>query len=306
MDPLSDVLGVVKPLGYVAGGFDVGGQWAVQFPSHDGIKFYAVLHGEGWLAVDGVAEPVRLRGGDCFLLPPGPPFRLASDLALTPIDLRTFKMSKQASCIATLNGGGAFCIAGGHFRLGGERASMLVGTLPPIVHVREESAKATLRWSTERMMAELREDRPGSTLVVQHLAQMMMVEALRVHLTETPGGVGWLFALADRQIGAAITAMHEEPGRRWTLQELGERAAMSRSTFALRFKAAVGIAPMEYLARWRMLLAEDRLATSGDSVSMIALSLGYESESAFSTAFKRVTGRSPRRSARQRSAVSAV
>jgi AraC-like DNA-binding protein len=93
---------------------------------------------------------------------------------------------------------------------------------------------------------------------------------------------------------AAITFMHDNPGHRWTLQELAERVGMSRSIFALRFKETVGETPMEYLTRWRMLLAGDRLMTPGNSVSDIALTLGYESESAFGKAFKRVMGCSPR------------
>jgi AraC-like DNA-binding protein len=120
------------------------------------------------------------------------------------------------------------------------------------------------------------------------------------------GGVGWLFALADKQMGAAINAMHGDPAQRWTLQDLAERAGMSRSTFALKFKATVGESPMEYLTRWRVLLAGDRLANSGDPISVIARSLGYESESAFSTAFKRVMGCSPRQYGRGRSAASAA
>jgi AraC-like DNA-binding protein len=145
----------------------------------------------------------------------------------------------------------------------------------------------------------LRDPQPGSLLVAEHLASVIMVQALRLHLAEGPGGgIGWLFALADRQMSAAITAMHADPAHRWTLQELAERAGMSRSTFALRFKATVGDSPLEYLTRWRMLLAGDRLVNSGDPVSTIALSLGYESESAFSTAFKRVMGSSPRQYSR--------
>jgi AraC-like DNA-binding protein len=101
-------------------------------------------------------------------------------------------------------------------------------------------------------------------------------------------------------MGAAISAMHADPGHPWTLQTLAARAGMSRSSFALKFKATVGKAPMEYLAYWRMLLAGDRLANAGDPVSVIALSLGYESESAFSTAFKRVMGCSPRQYGRGR------
>jgi AraC-like DNA-binding protein len=130
----------------------------------------------------------------------------------------------------------------------------------------------------------------------------MLIHALRLHLAEGPqGGVGWLFALADRQMGAAISAMHEAPARRWTLQELAEHVGMSRSTFAQRFKETVGESPMEYLTRWRMMLAADRVENSKESVGTIALSLGYESESAFSTAFKRVMGCSPRQYSRDRS-----
>jgi AraC-like DNA-binding protein len=150
----------------------------------------------------------------------------------------------------------------------------------------------------------LRDPQPGGTLVAQQLAYVMLVQALRLHLQDSAGrGVGWLFALADKPMRAAIEAIHAEPARRWTLQALAERAGMSRSTFALRFKATVGEAPMAYLTRWRMLLAGDRLANSGDPVSAIALDLGYESESAFSTAFKRVMGRPPRRYGRERAQV---
>jgi AraC-like DNA-binding protein len=157
------------------------------------------------------------------------------------------------------------------------------------------------------MMQELRERRPGGFLVVEHLAHMILIEALRLHMVEgLRGSVGWLFALADKQIGAAIGAMHEDPAHGWTLQALAERVGMSRSTFALKFKEMVGVSPMDYLTRWRMLRAGDRLANSSDPVSAVALSLGYESESAFSTAFKRVMGCSPRQYGRDRTTVSAV
>jgi AraC-like DNA-binding protein len=135
---------------------------------------------------------------------------------------------------------------------------------------------------------------------------MMLIQALRLHMAEgLKGGVGWLFALADKQMGAAINAMHEHPAQRWTLQLLASRAGMSRSSFALRFKQTIGASPMKYLARWRMLLAGDRLANCSDPISVIALSLGYESESAFSTAFKRVMGCSPRRYSREHDPASA-
>lgn len=302
MDPLSDVLSLLKPRSYRFGGFEAGGDWSIRFPRHDGIKCYTVGSGQCWLAMEGVdADPVRLRTGDCFLLPWGQPFRLASDLALAPVDAMTIFPSRRSGGIALVSGGGDFSVVGGHFVLDGSHARVLLRALPPIVHIRSEPDRTALRWSMERMGQELREQQPGGFLVAQHLAYMMLIQALRLHLAEGPkAGVGWLFALADRRIGAAITAMHDDPAQRWTLQTLAARAGMSRSSFALRFKETVGEAPLEYLTRWRMLLAGDRLANSADPVSAIALSLGYESESAFSTAFKRVMGCSPRRYGRGR------
>lgn len=268
----------------------------MQFPKHGGIKCYAVVSGECWLAVEGVPEALRLTAGDCFVLPRGWPFRLATDLSATPLDvLAFFSAPRRNGGIVSVNGGGTCFLVGGHFILSGSHAGILLGALPPIVHIRNEPDRAAIRWSMERMMQELREPQPGGALVAQHLSYMILVQALRLHLAEgLRGGVGWLFALADKQMSAAIHAMHDDPAHRWTLQELAGRAGMSRSTFALRFKQTVGESAMEYLTRWRMLLAGDRLLSSGDPVSVIALSLGYESESAFSTAFKRVMGCSPR------------
>ncbi len=123
---------------------------------------------------------------------------------------------------------------------------------------------------------------------------MMLVQALRLRLAEGWSGIGWLFALTDKIMTAAITAMHNEPARRWTLQSLAQRAGMSRTTFTLKFKEMVGQSPMDYLTLWRMLVAGERLTNSSAPVSAIAHSLGYDSESAFSTAFKRVMGCPPR------------
>jgi AraC-like DNA-binding protein len=301
MDPLSDVLSLLRPRSYRFGGFDAGGEWSIRFGQYEGIKCYAVGSGQCWLSVAGVPDAVRLKTGDCFLLPRGRPFQVASDLTVPPVDAHTIFPHPVNGGIARFNGGGDCSTVGGHFALAGNHAGILLGVLPPIVHIRKESDKAALRWCMERMMQELREPQPGGFLVAQHLASMMLVQALRLHLAEgLKGGVGWLFALADKHMSAAINSMHDDPAHRWTLQELAERAAMSRSTFALKFKETVGESPMEYLTRWRMLLAADKLVSSSDPISVIALSLGYESESAFSTAFKRVMGCSPRQYSRGR------
>jgi AraC-like DNA-binding protein len=302
MDPLSDVLSLLKPQSYSAGGFPVDGDVAVQFPKHQGIKCYAVVSGQCWLSVEGVPEPVLLTAGDCFLLPRGRPFSLSTNLSLTPVDYRVLLEALKKGDAVAPYGGGSHYIVGGHFALSGGHADILLDSLPPIVHIRKESDKAAMRWSLERMKEEVRNPQPGGALIAQQLACMMLVQALRLHLADgARGSVGWLFALSDKQMCAAITCMHDDPGHPWTLQELGERAGMSRSIFALRFRETVGATPMEYLTRWRMLLAADRLKNSADSVAGIARSLGYESESAFGKAFRRVMGCSPRQYSRHES-----
>ena len=149
------------------------------------------------------------------------------------------------------------------------------------------------------MREELHDPQLGSSLVLQQLACMMLVEVLRLHLA---GGlqskVGWLSALSDKQVSAAITSIHGDAAHDWTVEELAQRGGMSRSIFAQRFKEIVGSSPIEYLTRWRMLLAADRISNTRDSISEIAQSLGYESASAFTKAFKKIMGCSPRQYSR--------
>ncbi len=299
MDPLSEVLALMKPQIYVLGGFAVLGDMAIRFPRHQGVKCYAMLAGECWLVMEGVSEPVLLHAEDCFLLPRGFPFRLATDLSLDAVlytdACARLGMRNEAPGVTE----GARYIAGGHFALTGGLAELLLQSLPPIVHIRSESDKAAMRWSLERMREELRDQRPGGSLIVQQLAYTMLIQALRLHVADGASEHGgWLSALTDKHLSIAIAKMHSEPGYPWTLQSLAQRVGMSRSVFALRFREIVGTTPMEYLTRWRMLLAADRLKQSSDGLAVIAQSLGYESESAFGKAFRRVMGRSPRQYAR--------
>jgi AraC-like DNA-binding protein len=297
MDPLSDVLSLLKPKSSISAGLNAGGDWAIDFPPPEGIKFNAVMRGGCWVSV-GSSEPLRLEQGDCFLLTRSLPFRLASDMALAPIDAGPiYKAAKD--CTAIANGGGDFFLIGGRFSFAGRHAALLFESLPPLLHVREASSQASvLRWALDQLAAELAEQRPGGSLLSEHLAHIMLVQVLRLYLAAQPGS-GWLYAFVDRQIGPVVAAIHAEPARRWTLDQLAAIAGMSRSTFALRFRQVVGTSPMEYLVRWRMLLAGERLRTSPDKVAAVAAAFGYESESAFSTAFKRVMSASPRQYQRE-------
>ena len=294
MDPLSEVLSLLRTRSYVSSGFRAGGEWSLHFALRDDvIKCYAVETGGCWLALDGIGEPVRLEAGDCFVLPSGRPFRLTSDLTLSPMDSKAVFPPALPGGTVTLNDGGDLLLVGSRFTVAGRHAGMLLKMMPPIVHIRKDVDQAALRWSVARMREELRDGQPGGALIAQQLAHMMLVQALRLHLLEGVHEPGWFAALTDTRLCAAISAMHANPAERWTLQELAAEAGMSRSVFAQRFREAAGETPLEYLTRWRMLLAGEELEV-GRSVSVIAPALGYASESAFTSAFKRVMGCTPR------------
>jgi AraC-like DNA-binding protein len=295
-DPFSDILKLTNAETFVSGGFTAGGSWAIRFPSPDKIKFFALVKGNCWLRIDGHQSPIRVEEGDVLLLSAQPSFVLASDLTTVPVDAtglftgtvyRTAKLGHGEDCIQI----------GGHVRLDRSSGGLLADVLPPLIHVKAASLHATvLRWLLDQLVREPAAELPGAALASAQLAQLLFVHILRVHL-ETSGvlATGWLRAVADQRLAPALRLMHAEPGRSWQLEELAKAAAMSRTTFAHHFKTAAGVPPLTYLTEWRMRLAERALREENTSVSILAGQLGYTSESAFSNAFKRVTGNAPKR-----------
>lgn len=296
MDPLSDVLSLLKPRSAISAGLDAGGDWAIRFPPHEGVKFNAVMRGACWVQVDGEAEPRRIDAGDCFLLTRGCPFLFATDLALPPINSPAI-YDQALNGIATCNGGGDFFLLGGRFAFEGDHASLLFNALPAIVHVRDASSQAAvLRWALDQLAMEIKDGAPGQALMAEHLAQIMLLQVLRLWLAANSRELsGWLGALSNPSLARGLGAMHAEPGFRWTLAALADRAGMSRTVFAERFRNAVGRPPLDYLTAWRMRLAADRLRRTDETVASIAYSVGYASEAAFSTAFRRLVGCAPTR-----------
>ncbi len=287
----------------MSGGIDAGGDWAIQFEDDGYFRCFAIVSGQCWLAMEGVADSVRLAAGDFVVLPHGRSFRVASDLDVPAVDIMAVITAPLNGNIFCWKGGGACLALSALFTFAGDDASLLLGVLPPLVHIRKQAERAAMRWYLERMMKVIREPQPGGLLLAEHLAQMMLIEVLGLYIADTgTSGTGWLFALADKQLGAAMGAMHADPGHRWTVQQLAERAGMSRSAFALRFKQKVSTSAIDYLTHWRMLRAAEMLANSREPVSAIALAVGYESESAFGFAFKREMGCSPRQYCRARTA----
>lgn len=295
MDPLSDVLSLLKISNFAARGFEAGGEWSIRFGAASGIKLFAIISGSGWIAVEGVDAPIQLVAGDCLLLASGRPYHVASDLHLPSIDGAQLLAGLGANEVARFSEGSGCLGIAGYFDMEKEHAELLLSVLPPVLHINEEADKQDLRWYLERIRREFAGSQAASFLVAQQLATLVLIQVLRTYLaSQHQHSTGWLFALADQKVGSSLRAMHQQPGDRWTLDILARHVGMSRTGFAVRFKELVGVAPMTYLTQWRMSLAKNRMRYSPDAFSVVAAQVGYESESAFSTAFKRVVGCSPR------------
>lgn len=297
MDPLSEMLALLKPKSYITAGFDAGGSWALALDDLEGrIKCYVVVRGECWLSVDGVDQPVQLGEGDCFILPTGCQAVIASDLSAEPRRSSETLDPNRSGEVVTYNGGGDVFLVGSRFEVEGRHAGTMLQALPRLIRVKALGDSTKLRLYIELMMEELREARPGAFQVAQNLSHMMLAHALRAFLENLPEGeVGWFVALADPRLRRSIEAMHAHPSHPWTLGELASLAGMSRTSFAQHFRERVGETAISYLIRWRMMTAAARLTQGNETISNVSLSLGYASEHAFSTAFKRVIGQSPRR-----------
>ena len=157
MDPLSDILSLLKPQSYSFRALEASGKWSIQFPANEGIRCYALLSGQCWLVIEGVPEAIRFAAGDCILMTKKQSFRMASDVNMTPIDGVAFFSATKQGGVATCNGGRDVTGIGGYFEITGKYAAVLLSLLPAIVHIRKESSRAALWVSMELMMEELRE-----------------------------------------------------------------------------------------------------------------------------------------------------
>lgn len=295
--PHADVLTFLQPQSFLTACLDAGGKWAIRSANHLGaIKCYAITAGSCWLQVAGLPGPVALEAGDCFVLPSGSSFMLGSDLSVTPANAAEVLGVAEPGTTVVHNGGGGVLLVGTRFEIDGRRAELLLSELPPLLLLPTAKAQAALRWAIEQMAIEMKGGEAGASLAAHHLAHLMLLQAFRFYLAQkTAAGIGWLHGLKDPQVSVAIEAMHRRPSHQWTLDELARLVGLSRSSFARRFRERVGDTPIAYLARWRMLLATKQLTQSQQTLAQIALSLGYESENAFNTAFKRIMGCAPRR-----------
>lgn len=300
IDPLSEVIALLRPRTVFTKGITGAGRWGVRYTDFGQPSFCTVIEGQCRLAVDGEAI-VTLRAGDFVLLPATPGFTMTGFEPVTPVRIDPKVGPAPAGEVRHGRRGGRADVRllGGYFLFDSPDAELLVSLLPRLIHVRGEERLATL--------VELLRDesggtaRPGRDLVLSRLVELLLIESLRA----TQGGdapPGLLRGLGDARLATAIRLMHGDPARAWTVAELGRKAALSRSAFFDRFTRAVGVPPMEYLLAWRMALAKDLLRRGAAGLAEVAEQVGYGSASTFSTAFSRHVGQPPGRYARKAAA----
>ena len=270
-------------------------------PSTDLAHFAMLSRGNCWLSVKGIPEPIPLTGGDCFLLARGTSIVLRDNPRTRP--LSTFReIGAKANGNVALHGGGGAptTIVCGSFSF--DRASLkpITQLLPAFILMKAEHARTLALHSTVQALAsEMAEQAPGSEVVANRLAEVLFIQILRAHIASgqernTPErNKGWLRAVFDPQIGTALSAIHQRVNTPWTVESLAEAAGMSRSAFAVRFKELLSQTPLEYVTEWRMQKAMQLLEQRDKKLIDVAQSVGYESDAAFSKAFKRVVGANP-------------
>ena len=255
--------------------------------------FAMLSRGNCWLSVEGIAEPIPLTGGDCILLARGISFVLRDSTRTRPSSAREIALRNN---VAHYGGGGApTTIVCGSFSF--DRASLkpITQLLPSFILIKADQARTlALHITMQALASEMAEQAPGSEVVATRLAEVLLIQVLRAHIASEPErNKGWLRAIFDPQIGTALSAIHDRVNTPWTVASLAEAAGMSRSAFAARFTKLLGQTPLEYVTEWRMQKAMQLLEQRDRKLIDVARSVGYESDAAFSKAFKRVVGANP-------------
>lgn len=298
MDPLDDVFAAMRVQSALYARLQGRTPWGLSVAGGDTARFGLVVRGHCLLEVEGEPGAIALREGDCWLLAHGTPYVLRDEANAPTVGCKSVVRDPHGGIVRlgpVGDGEPAATVVCGWFRFDAEAARPLVNLLPKLVHVAMDPARTEAMHATLKLMAmETESPGLGSSLVVSRLADIVFVQAVRQHVAQSgQEASGWLAALADGRLGPALRAMHEDMARGWTLDELASQARLSRSAFAMRFRDRVGQAPLAYLTRWRMVKAGQLLRRDGLSLGEVAARVGYESEAAFSKAFKRETGVPP-------------
>ena len=289
-DVFGDVLRLIRLRSCVYFVREFWSPWAISFGGGKVAQFHVVLRGHCLLEAAG--QTFHGAPGDVFLFPRGEAHRLADSAGRDPVSSQDYKASLHTDAPLFGHGDTPTQLICGHYEYRNDIDHPLIAELAPVVHVGslEHYPPDTLHSVIPTLMRELDNDGPGASVVVEKLAEVMLVQVIRAYFAKQPRSTGVLAGLFDARLVKALRLMHAAFDQRLTLEALAVAAGMSRSAFAAHFKSVVGMAPMAYLAQWRMYRAHQFLQMDSMTVAQAAAKVGYDSDIAFSRAFKRQFG----------------
>lgn len=312
MDTLSDVLRTIRLKGAIYFTVDASPPWVAEAPAAQElapsimpdvqhlIEYHVVTKGTCWGGIVG-ETPVRLSEGDVIVFPHGDPHVMSSAPGMrTAPNMSLFAqpLLSQLPLGVTLGEGSheRVSFVCGFLGCDARPFNPLLETLPRVLHVREDQSERNgwFRRLISFTLSESEDKRMGGECVLARMSELMFIEVVRRHLEMLPAEqTGWLAGLRDSYVGCSLALLHNSPAHAWTLEELAHEVGLSRSAFAERFNHFVGQPPIQYLAQWRMQVAARLLSQGNTSVAEVALEVGYDSEAAFSRAFKKLVGMPP-------------
>ncbi|MFK4446796.1 AraC-like DNA-binding protein [Caballeronia udeis] len=308
MDPFLDLIRLLQPQAILWARIDASGRWGVSFRQRDDVLFCWVQGGE-CLLLRREMQPLRLKEADFALIRTSTPFALVSNPDVEPQDSEEI-VATVGHTAMTLGDdtGSPVTLRGGRFVFGMANEDMLLDLLPQVVCISSnDPGSSQLRALLSMNERESRSPGPGSEFVTKRLMELIFVEILRSEaLRLNPMQTGLLAGMADPVVARALTTLHGQVAEPWTVASLARLCGISRSGLSHRFSQRVGLGPIEYLQRWRIAIAKDELLKGTRNISQIAFEIGFQSPSAFSTAFSRAVGCSPSRYATQASNDSAL
>ena len=314
VDVFGEILEAVHLRTAIFGKLDLGAPWRLRLPDREYLSFYVVARGSAWLDLQRMPrhsahqpESIAISTGDAVILPLGSAHEVHDAGGRTvPAHTMDYAACPRTPHTVRLGGDGPVTsLLIGHFTLANTPRNALLASLPPVIHLRADAIAASpqLAGLVPLVLSESGSPGPGSSIVLARLADLLLVQGLRLWISTVGQSACGLRAVADPSIGRALRLMHARPAEPWTVERLASSVAMSRSAFAARFTELVGEPPLQYLAGWRMTLAAQRLREDDAVIADVAEAVGYANPVAFSKAFARVQGIGPgtfRRDARDK------
>ena len=299
MDLLSDVLSTLKLSGHIYFRTQLSSPWGIYVPAEKNVaRFHVAINGGCWLGVGDDGRPFQLSEGDLALVPHGSAHRIMDhpERTCSPLDEVLDETGYDGTGLFEFGGDGSETIlVCGYFEFDEDIFHPLLSSLPRSLHLNAAENPGFL--SLGKVLGfidnESEDEQLGSGAILERLSEILFIQVIRAYSERADGGIGYLAALSDPSLQRALKVLHNEPDRKWSLEELAREAGLSRSSFASRFKELVGVPAMEYLNWWRMSLAMKELKAGKKTIVEIGEEVGYSSESSFSTAFKRHFGKPP-------------